>query len=886
MVWCSACTADVEPDTEAGNGFSCCPHCGRVLEDTAFSADVTFQKDAGGESTVLGQFVSETGQARGIGRIHGGRVYTSQTDSHERAQQKGRHQIAQLVEALKIRPREESVESAHRLYRLALQRGFTRGRRTNQVAATCLYLLCRQDAKPFLLIDFSDRLQINVFTLGSVFLQLARLLRMEDHPMFCKPIDPSLFIDRYTNLLGLEQEVSKAIAHTAVRLVASMKRDWIQTGRRPSGICGAALFIATHIHGVPRTKQEVIRVVNVGEATLSRRLQEFSATDTGGLTLEGLEERHEQLVSSQDQALALPPPATQGARMITGPSGGGGCEHIKVGHPPFAHGMCATCYVDFLKRTGGLHGGANPPAFAKAREREQQAAILALEAPPPAPEEEGEETEEQAALAADMAQALRAAELRPFRRLLDGGDGDEDEDGEAGMGGDEEAGAEERSAREVVLDGAGTPGAQGDRVTRSRGLATAGLATAATPSPSAGQGAKAGQRGSVPDPAAPRLGEALSPGPGSAPSSSTAGAQPTEGAAPQTSPASAQSKRPRAVFQRWKPRKATAASRERGGRQAAGDGESRMNPDPASNAEQSADGASGGTASLPGRVDAGGDPASGRAVQPLSSCVDQTTVSGAELMLLPPGAGDAAARADGDQDGALSDIPDDDIDMYIADSTEVAFKEEIWNMMNRDWLERQAAKAAVAAATEKAAAEQRAAQEAAEAAGVAYKRSRGRPLGSKSKTRAESALPPAETPQEAAMRMLDNRKLSSKINYNVLADLFDDAPSPASAVGPGAGGPEEPRQPGAEAAVAAKLSASQDRQSAALSAELRASRTAGNPLGGLGSLQTGSLGSLRPSGLNTSLSRSRLSGGVATRARPSGLSSPKGDARRVRFAPS
>lgn len=69
-------------------------------------------------------------------------------------------------------------------------------------------------------------------------------------------------------------------------------------------------------------------------------------------------------------------------------------------------------------------------------------------------------------------------------------------------------------------------------------------------------------------------------------------------------------------------------------------------------------------------------------------------------------------------------------------------------MMNRDWLERQAAKAAVAAATEKAAAEQRAAQEAAEAAGVAYKRSRGRPLGSKSKTRAESALPPAETPQE------------------------------------------------------------------------------------------------------------------------------------------
>ena len=39
------------------------------------------------------------------------------------------------------------------------------------------------------------------------------------------------------------------VANTALRLVASMKRDWIQTGRRPSGICGAAIYIAAHIHG-------------------------------------------------------------------------------------------------------------------------------------------------------------------------------------------------------------------------------------------------------------------------------------------------------------------------------------------------------------------------------------------------------------------------------------------------------------------------------------------------------------------------------------------------------------------------------------------------------------------------------------------------------------
>jgi hypothetical protein len=53
-----------------------------------------------------------------------------------------------------------------------------------QVAAACLYILCRQDGKPFMLIDFSDALQINVFTLGAVFLQLCKRLRLQNHAMF------------------------------------------------------------------------------------------------------------------------------------------------------------------------------------------------------------------------------------------------------------------------------------------------------------------------------------------------------------------------------------------------------------------------------------------------------------------------------------------------------------------------------------------------------------------------------------------------------------------------------------------------------------------------------------------------------------------------------
>lgn len=53
-----------------------------------------------------------------------------------------------------------------------------------QVAGACLYIFCRQEQKPFMLIDISDVLQINVFALGAVFLQMCHILHLENQPMF------------------------------------------------------------------------------------------------------------------------------------------------------------------------------------------------------------------------------------------------------------------------------------------------------------------------------------------------------------------------------------------------------------------------------------------------------------------------------------------------------------------------------------------------------------------------------------------------------------------------------------------------------------------------------------------------------------------------------
>ncbi|XP_069577494.1 transcription factor IIIB 90 kDa subunit-like isoform X4 [Brachyistius frenatus] len=81
-------------------------------------------------------------------------------------------------------------------------------------------------------------------------------------------------------------EKNHEVSMTAMRLVQRMKRDWMHTGRRPSGLCGAALLVAARIHDFRRTTKEVVSVVKVCESTLRKRLTEFEETPTSHLTIE------------------------------------------------------------------------------------------------------------------------------------------------------------------------------------------------------------------------------------------------------------------------------------------------------------------------------------------------------------------------------------------------------------------------------------------------------------------------------------------------------------------------------------------------------------------------------------------------------------------------
>ncbi|EDO28578.1 predicted protein, partial [Nematostella vectensis] len=272
---CSNCGGS-DIDLDPSRGDAVCMGCGSVLEDNIIVSEVQFQENSLGGTSAIGQFVSSEGKEQFGTPSRGGGTYVHL--NHFWSLFKGRKRINQLGHQLQMN--QHCIDTAYNFYKLAVNKRLTRGRRTAHVVAACLYLVCRTERTPHMLLDFSDILQIDVFTLGRAYLKLAQELYIN-----LPAIDPCLYIHRFAHKLELGEK-EHDVAVTALRLVSRMKRDWIHHGRRPSGLCGAALLVASRLHSFNRSVREVVKVVRISDTTIRKRLGEFKDTPSSQLTID------------------------------------------------------------------------------------------------------------------------------------------------------------------------------------------------------------------------------------------------------------------------------------------------------------------------------------------------------------------------------------------------------------------------------------------------------------------------------------------------------------------------------------------------------------------------------------------------------------------------
>ncbi|MEM3227516.1 MAG: transcription initiation factor IIB [Candidatus Micrarchaeaceae archaeon] len=157
-------------------------------------------------------------------------------------------------------------ENAALLYRKCVKSNLIRGRPIETVVQAVIYAACRKAGTPRTLDEIAT-------ISGMPKKEIGRAYRAISHELDLKiPLtDPISYVPRYINALKLSGEAQEK----SVKLLREAMRKGLVSGRSPTGVSAAAVYIAGALAGERRTQKEVAEVAGVTEVTIRNRYREL-----------------------------------------------------------------------------------------------------------------------------------------------------------------------------------------------------------------------------------------------------------------------------------------------------------------------------------------------------------------------------------------------------------------------------------------------------------------------------------------------------------------------------------------------------------------------------------------------------------------------------------
>lgn len=158
------------------------------------------------------------------------------------------------------------IEESAEIYRNAVQRGLVRGRSMESVVAGALYAACRRHEVPRTLDELSEASGTDKKEIGRTYRFITRELAIRILPS--NPVD---YIPRFASALKLSPETQSK----AVEILEMAQEAELTSGRGPTGIAAASLYVAALMNNEKRTQREVADVAGVTEVTIRNRYKEL-----------------------------------------------------------------------------------------------------------------------------------------------------------------------------------------------------------------------------------------------------------------------------------------------------------------------------------------------------------------------------------------------------------------------------------------------------------------------------------------------------------------------------------------------------------------------------------------------------------------------------------
>jgi transcription initiation factor TFIIB len=158
-------------------------------------------------------------------------------------------------------------EAAALIYRNAVHKNLIRGRSIEGVVATSIYAACRQCNVPRTLDEISASSRVNRKEIGRTYRFIMRALNMK-----LMPTTPQDYVSRFTSELKLSSETINK-ANEVLKQADDLE---ITSGRGPTGMAAAAIYIATVLTSERRTQRDIAMIAGVTEVTIRNRYKEMS----------------------------------------------------------------------------------------------------------------------------------------------------------------------------------------------------------------------------------------------------------------------------------------------------------------------------------------------------------------------------------------------------------------------------------------------------------------------------------------------------------------------------------------------------------------------------------------------------------------------------------
>jgi len=173
-------------------------------------------------------------------------------------------ELQRLVSFLGL-PKSVHEEVAKR-YEEAVDRGLVRGRSMESVIASLLYAICREMGTPRTLEEISEASGVERREIGRSYRYVARELGIR-----ILPARPQDYVPRFASMLGLSDKVQVK----AIQILKKAKKNEATSGKGPTGVAAAALYIAAVLLGEKRTQREIADAICVTEVTIRNRFKEL-----------------------------------------------------------------------------------------------------------------------------------------------------------------------------------------------------------------------------------------------------------------------------------------------------------------------------------------------------------------------------------------------------------------------------------------------------------------------------------------------------------------------------------------------------------------------------------------------------------------------------------